>query len=108
MANLDLIVDGSSHTKVKAQALFNRAAVLSRGGSSPEKLARAKADYQQVIEISTDENLVSRAKGAIYEAENLAIGMTAPEIAAADLDGVEFKLSDYRGKVVMLDFWGDW
>ena len=25
-----------------------------------------------------------------------------------DLDGVEFKLSDYRGKVVFLDFWGDW
>ena len=25
-----------------------------------------------------------------------------------DLAGVEFKLSDYRGKVVFLDFWGHW
>ncbi|MBT7257007.1 MAG: redoxin domain-containing protein [Planctomycetaceae bacterium] len=32
----------------------------------------------------------------------------APEIAAEDIDGVKFKLSDYRGKVVVLDFWGDW
>ena len=30
---------------------------------------------------------------------------TAPEIAGTDQDGKEFKLSDYRGKVVMLDFW---
>ena len=37
-----------------------------------------------------------------------AIGELAPEIEGVDLDGVEFKLSDYRGKVVMLDFYGDW
>jgi hypothetical protein len=29
----------------------------------------------------------------------------APEIVGVDQDGKEFKLSDYRGKVVMLDFW---
>ena len=34
--------------------------------------------------------------------------MVAPEIEAEDLDGVNFKLSDYRGKVVVIDFWGDW
>ena len=36
------------------------------------------------------------------------VGMEAPEITGLDLDGVEFNLSDYRGKVVLLDFWGDW
>ena len=36
------------------------------------------------------------------------IGNLAPEISGADIDGVKFKLSDYRGKVVVLDFWGDW
>ena len=30
------------------------------------------------------------------------------EIAGEDLDGIRFKLSDYRGKVIVLDFWGDW
>ena len=44
----------------------------------------------------------------LFSFRNLRIGKEAPEIAAADLDGVEFKLSDYRGKVVVLDFWGDW
>lgn len=32
----------------------------------------------------------------------------APEISGPDIDGKDFKLSDYRGKVVMLDFWGNW
>ena len=30
---------------------------------------------------------------------------TAPDIVGTDQDGKEFKLSDYRGKVVLLDFW---
>jgi thiol-disulfide isomerase/thioredoxin len=31
-----------------------------------------------------------------------------PDLAGEDLDGVAFKLSDYRGKVVLLDFWAHW
>jgi hypothetical protein len=38
----------------------------------------------------------------------IKVGKEAPEITAQDLDGKEFKLSDYRGKVVLLDFWGNW
>ena len=29
-------------------------------------------------------------------------------LAGEDADGTVFRLSDYRGKVVMLRFWGDW
>jgi hypothetical protein len=36
------------------------------------------------------------------------VGEVAQDISAEDLDGVTFKLSDYRGKVVVLDFWGHW
>ena len=35
-------------------------------------------------------------------------GLAAAEIAGADLDGAPLRLSDYRGSVVVLDFWGDW
>ncbi|MSR33038.1 MAG: redoxin domain-containing protein [Gemmataceae bacterium] len=48
------------------------------------------------------------AGDSIFELKFLAIGKTAPEITAEDIDGVTFKLSDYRGKVLVLDFWGDW
>jgi cytochrome oxidase Cu insertion factor (SCO1/SenC/PrrC family) len=33
------------------------------------------------------------------------VGSAAPEIQGIDGDGVAFKLSDYSGKVVLLDFW---
>lgn len=36
------------------------------------------------------------------------IGVPAPEISGKDLDGVPFKLSDYRGNVIALYFSGDW
>ncbi|MDG2012430.1 MAG: redoxin domain-containing protein [Pirellulaceae bacterium] len=36
------------------------------------------------------------------------IGKIAPDIVGPDIDEEEFQLSDYRGKVVVLDFWGDW
>ena len=39
---------------------------------------------------------------------NIRAGKAAPEIKGPDLDGKEFKLSDYKGKVVLLDFWGHW
>ena len=43
-----------------------------------------------------------------YSADQLAIGKTAPDIVGEDVDGKSMKLSDYRGKVVVLDFWGNW
>jgi peroxiredoxin len=36
------------------------------------------------------------------------VGQAALEINGNDLDGVPMRLSDYRGKVVVLDFWGHW
>ncbi len=52
--------------------------------------------------------LKAAAEGELFVAQNLQIGMMAPDIEGDDLDGVSFKLSDYRGKVVVLDFWGNW
>src|SRR5262249_45035233 len=48
------------------------------------------------------------AKEKLYELRHLTVGRTAPEIDGEDLDGQRFKVSDYRGKVVVLDFWANW
>jgi beta-lactamase regulating signal transducer with metallopeptidase domain/thiol-disulfide isomerase/thioredoxin len=40
---------------------------------------------------------------------DLKAGLTdAPEFDATDMAGKRFKLSDYRGKYVLLDFWATW
>ena len=36
------------------------------------------------------------------------VGRQAAEIEAVDLEGKPVKLADYRGKVVVLDFWATW
>ena len=48
------------------------------------------------------------AEARLDEMHNLAVGKPAPEIDGVDLDGKPMKLSDYRGKVVVVVFWGSW
>ncbi|HYV35975.1 MAG TPA: redoxin domain-containing protein [Gemmataceae bacterium] len=40
--------------------------------------------------------------------EYAPVDKLVPDIEGEDTDGKAFKLSDYRGKVVLLDFWGNW
>jgi hypothetical protein len=46
-----------------------------------------------------------KAKAELFEIRHLSVGKEAPEIEGEDQGGKKFKLSDYRGKVVLLDFW---
>jgi hypothetical protein len=55
-----------------------------------------------------DAELASEFKDQLYLLRHLSVGRTAPEIEGEDLDGKKFKLSDYRGKVVVLSFWAFW
>jgi hypothetical protein len=54
------------------------------------------------------ETLGELAKAQLFEIRHLSIGKPAPEIIGEDIDGKPMKLSDYKGKVVVLDFWGFW
>lgn len=43
-----------------------------------------------------------------FRIQHLLPGRTAPNIVGEDLEGVEFQLSDYRGRIVALYFSGQW
>ncbi|GAA6764763.1 TlpA disulfide reductase family protein [Flavobacterium sp. CGRL1] len=47
-------------------------------------------------------------KEAIDLNEKTAVGVTAPEFSQTDIDGKVVKLSDYKGKYVLVDFWASW
>ena len=55
-----------------------------------------------------DSTMGETAQLELFAIRHLSLGRKAPEITGEDIDGKPFKLSDYRGKVVMLDFWGHW
>lgn len=73
-----------------------------------EAYRTAKAALQEAAAAATDEALTSEIQSVIDTREKFSLGKVAPDIEGQDLDGVAFKLSDYQGKVVFLDFWGDW
>ncbi len=60
-------------------------AVVSAGCSKKEEAGRAKGRAVKVVE-----------------------GSMAPDFEAKDLAGKEVKLSDLRGKVVLVNFWATW
>lgn len=88
---------------------------LSAHSGTVEKAAIESADYkaarsalQGAASNVTDKRLREQLLGAIELRERLGVGAEAPDISGIDIDGKAFKLSDYRGKVIFLDFWGDW
>lgn len=78
-------------------------AVKARGVAMLEVV---QADYKDVQLYGRP--IGKMAEGNIFEYKFLSEGKIVPEIEGEDMDEAKFKLSDYRGKVVMLDFWGHW
>jgi hypothetical protein len=65
---------------------------------------RAVAQYGDV-KIPGDSTVGEKTRAELFEIRHLRVGKEAPDIEGEDQDGKRFKLSDYRGKVVLLDFW---
>lgn len=72
-----------------------------------ELLNRVSEDFADV-DGGRGQTLGEIAAGELFVINHLSIGKEAPDIEGEDLDGETFRLSDYRGKVVMVDFWGEW
>ena len=53
------------------------------------------------------DSLIKDAHAELYAGfrELWAQGKPAPEVVGEDIDGKPFKLSDFKGKVVVIDFW---
>lgn len=96
-----------------AQVLKTRADELSEKDAKAATKARKQAEelFAQAAEKYGDVKMAFRgtvgdkAKSELYEIRHLAVGQPAPDVEGEDQDGKKFKLADYKGKVVLLDFW---
>ena len=68
-----------------------------------QRLLKSFADVR-----TADDTMGDIATKALFRIRHLTIGRVAPEVEGEDIFGEDFKLSDYRGKVVVLSFWGHW
>ncbi len=99
----------SPHSQVRATAILARVTEsLENAGTDTMAYKAAKEEALRAAAMTDDTDIKTRVKGLIDGRENLVTGKVAPDIIGVDLDGTSFKLSDYKGKIVLLDFWGDW
>lgn len=114
IALYERVIEVNKDKEIAGWAMFNLAYTLYEESPHPNPDAatndkkRAEELFRQTTEDYTGTPAADRAAGYIYEIENLQIGMKAPEIVGVDVNEKEIKLSQFRGQVVVLDFWGFW
>lgn len=82
-------------------------AQLSGELGKPE-IAKAVLATFEDLAANSDEQIFSQVAGMLKAQLNKPGVGTSPELAGTTLDGKEISLADYKGKVVMIDFWATW
>lgn len=117
---LKAVIEKNTHRDEKAAALYalgaihfknfdasaDRDSAAASKSKALECFQQLYADYEDVT-IQGFKLSDSVAK-MFFEMTSLQVGCEAPEIEGKDAEGVNFKLSDYRGKYVIVIFWGGW
>jgi thiol-disulfide isomerase/thioredoxin len=107
--SLVTVVDDHPDPATRAQALLTLAKYY---GNNQNKRLR-QAALQHLVRMYGDLKQAGTAyrdlaESANYFFDNIAVGCDAPATVGEDEDGNPLRVSDYRGKVVMLRFWGNW
>ncbi len=90
-------------------------AAHERGAANADALAlQAEKEFERVVTahgaVAFDEvTLADYAKRRLHELRSLSLGRAARPVEGEDLmDGTPLKLTDHRGKVVLVTFWANW
>jgi peroxiredoxin len=88
----------------------NKTAPSAPTVESPNKAAKPKADIIAGPKASPKTSLrdvigAARTWGPAY---SYSFGQKAPDFTLTDINGKQHKLSDYRGKDVLINFWATW
>jgi hypothetical protein len=108
---LRAVADRSPHRSVQGSAFYALGKLL---GSTEETRAEGKQLLERVQKEFADvlffreTTYGEKVAGDLFELDHLQVGQVAPEIIGTAIDGNLMQLSAFRGKVVLLDFWGDW
>lgn len=82
----------------------DRAGAISEAEAFFERAAEKYGD----VKLPDGRTVGETASVELFEIRHLSSGREAPDIEGVDQDGMRLRLSDYRGKVVLLDFWQEY
>ncbi|MFO0822530.1 MAG: TlpA disulfide reductase family protein [Gemmataceae bacterium] len=73
-------------------------------------LKKAAKEYGnvEVDDFAGKQSIAKAVEGQRFFLNNLTVGQVLPDSSCEDLHGKKVKISDYRGKVVVLDIWATW
>ena len=102
ISKAEALAQTASDRDIKAQARFNIGDAYWRTKDND----RARKAFQAVVTEYPGTKYAQEAEGNLREIEFLNLGQPAPEFARTTLTGDPISLAAFRGKVVVLKFWG--
>lgn len=117
---LKAVIEKNPNREEKAAALYSLGAVHFKNFDASADRVSGEASKQKALDAFQQLNagfadvtiqgfnLSDFAAKMLFEMTSLQVGSEAPEIEGKDAEGQAVKLSDYRGKHVIVIFWGGW
>ena len=99
--NLNKLEDGSDTKKMAMGGVLS----ALRSQNKPLFIPFAK---EYLAKYCGDTEACNALKKQITNASSLIVGAEAPDFMMKNLDGEPVKLSEFKGKVVLVDFWASW
>ena len=109
---LDKIQAGNPDEKIQGVAALGAAMILKSLGDAPDLARKRLTNLRKAIIQSADVDLggttvAKLAQDELYIISNLSKGRIAPDLSGVDSGGRPLKLSDHKGKVIVLLFWNN-
>jgi len=110
---LEKLLNEQSHAVLKfandnSNSLAGFFAITGVDPNKYEQQLVAYADNIQSKNTFADNPAVKRFARNMMEVKPISVGHKAPDFTTMGLDGKPVKLSDYKGKYVLVDFWASW
>ena len=115
------LLDARFHQAIKVRGILQQNFILENPNSffsvvalkeiavrTSMNLALVEPIYNGLSETVRNSPIGRQFKESMENERRLAIGSVAPDFTQNDVNGKPVKLSDFRGKYVLLDFWASW
>lgn len=101
-------VTPSKAAEIRSSTIYSDERTVSLVNDILENHSDVEWQYPKYQNRTSSLKAAKMVEPVLFRIQRLSEGKQVPDIQGKDLDGVEFSLSDYRGKVILLDFYADW